>query len=172
MAKTAWFCTLRRRNGITEQEAVDIWTADKATIRAEIGQRKAVRQLALLPLLDEQHELEHACRLIRDKRWYAFKKCKHADYERFRDGVYVERGIPSGIIGGWARHIEISKGFEAYLRANYADEIAAMMDIAPDYLAITRQTVEGASHGQPADLRHAPPLRLLAGQDGKPNRVG
>jgi hypothetical protein len=130
---------------------MDIWLVDKATIRAEIRQRNALRQSALLPLLDEQHELEHACRLIRNKRWYAFKASRQADYERFRDEVYAKRGVPSGMMGSWARHIEINKRFETFLRANYVDEIAAMMDIAPDYLAITRQTVEGPSHDQPAD---------------------
>jgi hypothetical protein len=130
------------------QEAVDIWTVDKATIRAEISQRNGLRKVALLPLLDEQKEFEHACRLIRNKRWYAFKQSRLADYERFRDGVYAERGIPSGLMCSWARRIEINKRFEAFLRASYADEIAATMDIAPDYLAITRQTVEVASHGQ------------------------
>jgi hypothetical protein len=135
---------------VTEQGAVDIWTVDKATIRSEISQRNALRRSALLPLLDEQHELEHACRLVRSKRWYAFKKSRRADYERFRAEVYAERGIPSGMMGSWARHIEINKRFETFLRATYADEIAAMMDIAPDYLAITRLTVEGPSHDQPA----------------------
>jgi hypothetical protein len=151
---------------------IDIWSVDQSAIRVEISQRNALRQSALLPLLDQQKELEHACRLIRDKRWYVFKKSRHADQERFRDEVHIERGIPSGLIGRWARHIEISKRFEAFLRANYADEIVAMMDIAPGYLAITKLTVEGASHDQSADLRHARPLRLPAGQDGKPNRVG
>ena len=33
----------------------------------------------------------------------------------------------------------MNKRFEAFLRAQYADEIAIMMEIAPDYLAITRQ---------------------------------
>ena len=41
-----------------------------------------------------------------------------------------------------SRHLYITKRFEAFLHANYADEIVAMMDIAPDYLAITRMTVE------------------------------
>jgi hypothetical protein len=119
---------------------------DRATIRTEISQRIALRRSALLPLLDEQKELEHACRFIRDKRWYAFKKSRRADYERLHDLVYAERGIPLGMMGRWAWHIEIDKRFEAFLRTNYADEIAAMMDISPDYLAITRQTVEGTSH--------------------------
>jgi hypothetical protein len=145
-ANTARCYTPRRRKRNTEQEAVDSWTVDKAVIRAEITQRNALRRSALLPLLDEQKELEHACGLIRDKRWYAFKKSRQADYERFRDEVYAERGNPSGMMGGWARYIEINKRFEAFLHTNYADEIAAIMDIAPDYLAITRQTVEATSH--------------------------
>jgi hypothetical protein len=70
---------------------VDIWVVDKATIRAEIRARNALRQSALLPLLDEQQELEHRCRLIRDQRWSAFKGSTQADHERFRDEVYAER---------------------------------------------------------------------------------
>jgi hypothetical protein len=97
---------------------VDIWAVDRATIRAEISQRNALRRSALLPLLDEQKELEHACRLIRDKRWYALKKSRRADYERLRHEVYAERGIPSGTMGRWARHIEIDKRFEAFLRTH------------------------------------------------------
>jgi hypothetical protein len=84
-------------------------------------------------------------RLIRDQRWHAFKESMQADYERFRDKVYAERGVPSGMIGRWARHIEINKRFEAFLHANCADEIVAMMEITPDYLAITRETVEARS---------------------------
>jgi hypothetical protein len=118
----------------------------RSAIRTEISQQKALRKSALLPLLDEQRELGHACRLIRDKRWYAFKESRQADYERFRDEVYAERGIPSGMMGRWTRHLEINKRFEAFLRTSYGDEIAAMMVIAPDYLAITRQTEEGKSH--------------------------
>ena len=60
---------------------------DKATIQAEISQRNALRKSALVPSLDEQKEPEHACRLIRDKRWYDFTKSRRADYERFRNGV-------------------------------------------------------------------------------------
>jgi hypothetical protein len=90
---------------------VEIWTVDKATIRAEISQRNALRKAALLPLLDEQKELEHACGLVRSKRWCAFKESKQADYDRFRDEVYAERGVPSGMMGGWSRHIEIDKRF-------------------------------------------------------------
>ena len=124
---------------------MDIWTVDKATIGAEIGQRNALRKSALLPLLDEQQALDHACWLIRSKRWHAFKESKKSDYERFRDEVYTKRGVPSGMMGRWAWHIEIDKRFEAFLRANYADEIAMMIDIAPDYISITKQTVEGIS---------------------------
>jgi hypothetical protein len=130
---------------------VDIWTVDKAAIRAEIRARNALRQSALLPLLNEQKELEHRCRLIRDQRWYAFKGSKQTDYERFRDEVYAERGVPSTFMGRWAWHIDINKRFEAFLHANYADEIATMLEIAPDYLAITRETVEARSQGEAAD---------------------
>jgi hypothetical protein len=126
---------------------VDIWTVDKATIRAEIRARNALRQSALLPLLDEQKELEHKCRLIKDQRWYAFKESKQADYERFRDEVYAKRGVPSSFMGRWAWHIDINNRFEAFLRANCADEIAAMMEITPNYLAITRETVEARPRG-------------------------
>jgi hypothetical protein len=130
---------------------VDIWVVDKATIRAEIRARNALRQSALLPLLDEQQELEHKCRLIRDQRWYAFKESRQTAYERFRDEVYAERGTPSSFMGRWARHIEINNRFEAFLHANCADEIAAMMQITPDYLAITRETVEARPQGEAAD---------------------
>ena len=51
----------------------------------------------------------------------------------------------------WAWHIESDKRFVAFLCVNYADEIAVMMDIAPDYLAITRQTVEGTFQDWPAN---------------------
>jgi len=117
---------------------------DRAAIRAEIKARNTLRHSALLPLLDEQRELDHACRLIRAKRWHAFKESKQADYERFRDEVYAECGVPSGWMGRWGRSIKVNERFEAFLRANYADEIAAMKEIAPDYLAITKQTVEAA----------------------------
>ena len=39
--------------------------------------------------------------------------------------------------------MEIGKRFEAFLRAHYSDEVAIVMRIAPDYLAITRQVTEG-----------------------------
>ena len=55
------------------------------------------------------------------------------------------RNPPSGYIGWWGFNMEINKRFEAFLRAQYADEIAIMMEIAPDYLAITRQAVETTS---------------------------
>ena len=140
---------------------MDIWTVDKATIRAEIRARNALRRSALLPLLDEQKELEHACRLIRNRRWSAFKGSKQAAYERFRDEVYAERGGPSGMMGRWARHIEINNRFEAFLHANCADEIAAMLEIAPDYLAITRETVE-------ADPRPRLPIESRASAEYQP----
>ena len=38
--------------------------------------------------------------------------------------------------------MEIGKRFEAFLRAHYSDEITIVMQIAPDYLAITRQVTE------------------------------
>ena len=38
--------------------------------------------------------------------------------------------------------LEIGKRFEAFLRAYYRDEITIVMQIAPDYLAITRQVTE------------------------------
>jgi hypothetical protein len=104
-----------------------------------------------LPLLDEQKELEHVCRLIRDRGWSAFRRSKQADYDRFRDEVYEKRGVSSSFMGRWAWHIDINKRFEAFLHANYADEIATMLEIAPDYLAITRETVEARSQAEGAD---------------------
>ena len=130
---------------------MNIWAVDGQAIRSEINTRNAIRKAALLPLLDEQKELEHACTLIRHKRWHAFKESKQSDYERFRDEVYTERGPPTDFSGRRSRHFCTTKRFEAFLRANYADEIVAMMDIAPDYLAITRRIVEGASLDDPAD---------------------
>jgi hypothetical protein len=64
-----------------------IWAVDMATLRAEICQRNALRKSAMLPLIDEQKELEHACWLIRSKRWRAFKQSKQDHYQRFRDGI-------------------------------------------------------------------------------------
>jgi hypothetical protein len=58
-------------------DRMNIWTVDKATIRAEIRQRNALRKSALLPLLDEQKEFDHACRVITE-RWHAFKESKQA----------------------------------------------------------------------------------------------
>src|SRR6202162_6533286 len=131
-------------------DRVNIWTVDKGTIRAEIRQRNALRKSALLPLLDEQKEFDHACAIIRDKRWHVFWESKQADRQRIREEMLGGRNPPSGSIGGWGFNMEINKRFEAFLRAQYADEIAIMMEIAPDYLAITRQAVETAS--PPGDI--------------------
>jgi hypothetical protein len=54
-------------------------------------------------------------------------------------------------MGPWSRHIEIDKRFVVFLHANYADEIAAMKVIAPDYLAITRQVVGTTPQDEPDD---------------------
>ena len=126
-------------------DRMNIWTVDKATIRADIRQRNALRKSALLPLLDEQKEFDHACTVIRAQRWYAFKESKQADYQRIREEMLVGRKPPSGYIGAWGLNLEVHKRFEAFLRAQYADEIAIMTEIAPDYLTITRQAVETAS---------------------------
>ena len=130
---------------------MDIWNVDAATIRAEIRVRNARRRSALLPLLDEQRELEHACSLIRDERWHAFKESKKADHERFRDEVYAEQGKPNNWISAWGRGVEITKRFEAFLHARFADEIATMMNIVPDYLSITRQVIEATPEDLPDD---------------------
>jgi hypothetical protein len=124
---------------------MNMWTVDKATVRAEIRRRNALRKSALLPLLDEQKEFDHACTVIREQRWHAFSNSKKADYQCIREEVLVGRNPPSGHIGAWGFHVGINKRFEAFLRAQYADEIAIMMEIAPNYLAITRQTVETTS---------------------------
>jgi len=55
---------------------MNIWTVDKATIRAEVRQRNALHKAALLPLLDEQKELDHACAVIRVQRWHVFRESK------------------------------------------------------------------------------------------------
>src|ERR1700733_2070983 len=102
---------------------------DRAAVWAEIAQRNALRKLAQLPLLDEQREFDNACQTI-----------------LIHDEVVAERGHPSGSIGGWGIRMEIGKRFEAFLRAHYSDEIATVMKIAPDYLAITRQVTEGVKN--------------------------
>ena len=126
-------------------DQMNIWTVDKATIRAEIRQRNALRKSALLPLLDEQKEFDHACTVIRAQRWHAFWESKQADRQCIREEMLAGRNPPSGYIGWWGFHAGINKRFVAFLRAQYADEIAIMMEIAPDYLAITRQAVETTS---------------------------
>ena len=65
--------------------------------------------------------------------------------------MYAEHGAPTDFSGRRWRHFYITKRFEAFLHANYADEIVAMMDIAPDYLAITRRIVERPSHDDAAE---------------------
>ena len=42
--------------------------------------------------------------------------------------------------------MEIGKRFEAFLRAHYSNEITIVMQIAPDYLAITRQVTGGVKN--------------------------
>ena len=120
----------------------DLLNMDRAAVWAEIAQRNALRKLAQLPLLDEQKEFDNACQTILSARWRAFRATKQADYDRIHDEVVAERGHPSGSIGGWGIRMEIGKRFEAFLRAHYRDEITIVMQIAPDYLAITRQVTE------------------------------
>ena len=119
---------------------------DRAAIRAEIAERNALRESAQLPLLDEQREFDNACRTILSARWLAFRISKQADYDRIYDEVLAERGHPSGSIGGWGIRMEIGKRFEAFLRAHHSDEITIVMQIAPDYLAITRQVIESVKN--------------------------
>jgi hypothetical protein len=119
---------------------------DRAAIWAEIVQRNALRKSAQLPLLDEQREFDNACEVVLSARWRAFRATKQSDYERYRDEVVAERGHPSGSIGGWGIRMEIGKRFEAFLRAHYSDELTIAMQIAPDYLAITRQVIEGVKN--------------------------
>ena len=76
---------------------MNIWTVDKATIRAEIRQRNALRKSALLPLLDEQKEFDHACTVIRAQRWHAFRESKQAVYQRIREEVLAGSNPPSGV---------------------------------------------------------------------------
>ncbi len=121
---------------------MNIWTVDRDEILSEINARNAIRKSALLPLLDEQKEFERTCMVIRHNRWHEFKESNKVDYERFRDEVYAERGAPSSFMGRWMWHIDINKRFEAFLRANYANQIATIMRIVPDYLRITRLVVE------------------------------
>ena len=120
----------------------ELLSMDRAAIWAEIAQRNALRKSAQLPLLDEQKEFDNACEVHLNARWRAFRATKQADYDRIYDEVVAERGHPSGSIGGWGIRMEIGKRFEAFLRAHYSDEIAIVMKIAPDYLAITRQVIE------------------------------
>jgi hypothetical protein len=65
----------------------------------------------------------------------------------------------------WGFHVGINKRFVAFLRAQYADEIAIFMEIAPDYLAITRQAVETASHsgasGTASEVEFTEPIGVV-----------
>ena len=110
-------------------------------IRAEIRQRNALRKATLLPLLDEQREFDHACAVIREQRYRALKDSKQTDCERIRQEVFAERGSPRGFLASWGWSVEIDRRVDAFLRANYADEIETLMQISPDYLGITRQVV-------------------------------
>ena len=121
----------------------DLLSMDGAAIWTEIAQRNALRKSAQLPMLNEQREFDNACQTILSARWRAFRATKQSDYERIRDEVVAERGHLSGSVGGWGIRTEIGKRFEAFLRAHYSDEITIVMQIAPDYLAITRQVTEG-----------------------------
>ena len=111
-------------------------------IRAEIRQRNALRKAALLPLMDEQREFDHACAVMRQQRYRAFRETRQADYERIRQEVFAGRGRPRVFISSWGWGIEIDRRFGAFLRAEFADEIVTLMQIGPDYLGITRQVVE------------------------------
>src|SRR6476660_8773031 len=87
----------------------DIWTIDQPAIWEQIRQRNALRRSAFLPLLDEWKEFHHACKVIREARWYAFKDSKRVDYERFRKAVWARWGRASGWIDAWARSNEVDK---------------------------------------------------------------
>jgi hypothetical protein len=86
-----------------------------------------------LPLLDEQREFDHACAVMRERRYRAFRDTKQADYERIRQEVFAEWGRPRGVIASWGWSIGIDRRVDAFLRANYADEVATLMQIGPDY---------------------------------------
>jgi len=125
---------------------VDIWTVDQPMIWEVIRQRNALRQSAMLPLIDEQKEFDHACRVIRGARLSAFWDANKAEYDRMvRDAIAV-----CGPIRSWSHagnvYREAQKRFNAYMYARFPDEIAAMKRIAPDYLAITRDTISGTAN--------------------------
>jgi hypothetical protein len=74
---------------------MDIWSVDKAAA-APVGSAARWTNSA---------SLSNACRLVRSKRWYAFKESNQADYDRFHNEVYEERGVPSTMMGRWEWHI-------------------------------------------------------------------
>jgi hypothetical protein len=78
--------------------------------------RNGTRKPAQLPLLDEQREFDNACQTTLGARWQAFRTTKQADYDLIYEELVAERG---------------------------SDEITIVMQIAPDYLAITRRVTEG-----------------------------
>lgn len=121
---------------------VNIWTVDGATIRARIRERNRIRAAALLPLVDERREFENACGVIWSARWRAFCDRYKDDLERFKEQVVAERGPPRGWIVAGSHYDEAWRRFKAFLHAKYADNIAALFIIAPDYLAITRTVTE------------------------------
>lgn len=119
---------------------VDIWTVDQPMIREVIRRRNALRRTALLPLVDEHREFDHACMAIRGARFTAFWDANKTEYDRIRKEVIAV----CGPIRGWSHagiiYREVQERFNAYMYARFPDQIAAMRRIAPDYLTITRDT--------------------------------
>ena len=146
--------------------AVDIWTVDQPMVWEVIRQRNAVRRSAMLSLVDEQKEFDHACRVIRGARLSAFWDENKAEYERILNEVLAA----SGPIRGWSHagiiYREAQKRFNTYMYARFPDKIAAMTRIAPDFLAITRDTINRNPH-QPARTDVLWPYIISEGGDNE-----
>lgn len=120
-----------------------LWTIDVATIRQAIDQRNALRRSARLPLLDEAAEYQKACDLIIATRHGVIWDTYHAEHDRIFHEVCAERGPPIGsrwMYGVGVGH-ESGKRYRRWLWQHHADELAQCDVIAPNYLAITRETV-------------------------------
>ena len=129
---------------------MNIWTVNGEAIRAEINARNAIRKVALLPLLDEQKNSSRRACSSDKSAGTPSRRASNPTMIGSATRCTAESGPPTDFSGRRWRHFCITQRFEAFLHANDADEIVAMMDIAPDYLLRSR---DRSSKGHPTMIR-------------------